>query len=96
KNVTISSILRFATLPTTTEDAQDIVITFKETKNETDNPALCAVPNHTGSAPCEDFFSFDFGSLVEPIEITHEGKPYLIEFRIDNVQNAFVDLPNSR
>ena len=87
KDVVISSILRIGTSPATS-DADDILITFKETPNQ----VPCAT-THTGSAPCEDFFTFDFSSFA-PLIITDNGDKYLVSFQLANLVNAFFD-PNT-
>ena len=84
QNVVISSILRIST-SAPTSDANDILITFKETPNQ---PA-CAT-NNTGSAPCEDFFTFDFSSFA-PLTITDNGQKYLVTFQLANFLNAAFD-----
>ena len=84
KDVLISSILRIGTTPVTT-DADDILITFKETPNQ----APCGSSN-TGPTPCEDFFTFDFSSF-DPLVITDNGEKYLVSFQLANFVNSFFD-----
>ena len=84
KDVLISSILRIGTTPVTT-DANDLVITFKETPNQ----APCG-SSHTGPTPCEDFFTFDFSSF-DPLVITDNGEKFLVSFQLANLVNAFFD-----
>jgi hypothetical protein len=74
--VDIESILRISTNPQT-DDANTIVIGFKETLNQ----APCAPPNPQGSV-CDDFFTFDLTGFA-PLVITDNGIQYLVEFRID-------------
>ena len=87
QDVVISSILRIGTTPVTT-DADGILITFKETPNQ-----LPCATNNTGSAPCEDFFTFDFSSFA-PLIITDNGDQYLVTFQLANFVNTFFD-PNT-
>ena len=87
QDVVISSILRIGTTPVTS-DADDILITFKETPNQ-----LPCASNNTGSAPCEDFFTFDFSSFA-PLIITDNGEQYLVTFQLANFVNTFFD-PNT-
>jgi hypothetical protein len=84
KDVLISSILRIGTTPVTT-DADDLLITFKETPNQ----APCGSSN-TGPTPCEDFFTFDFSSF-DPLVITDNGDKYLVSFQLANFVNSFFD-----
>jgi hypothetical protein len=75
-SVEIESILRISTNPQT-DDANTIVIGFKETANQ----APCAPPNPRGSI-CDDFFTFDLTGFA-PLIITDNGVQYLVEFRIE-------------
>jgi hypothetical protein len=85
KDVVIDSILRLATTPTPTSDAQQILIAFNETLNQ----SPCAT-NNTGSDPCEDFFTFGFGSFA-PLLIQHEGETYEVTFQLANFVNSFFE-----
>jgi len=87
QDVVISSILRIGTTPVTS-NADDLLITFKETPNQ----GPCAT-NNTGSAPCEDFFTFDFSSFA-PLIIEDNGEKFLVSFQLANLVNAFFD-PNT-
>jgi hypothetical protein len=75
-------------------DPDSIVVTFQETLNQ-QFLANC-VTNHTGtSTPCEDMFTFDFGSF-QPQTFTHQGQQFQLEFRIANLNNAFFEFdPNT-
>ena len=84
QDVVTSSILRIGTTPVTS-DVDDIPITFKETPNQ----LPCATTN-TGSAPCEDFFTFDSSSF-DPLIITDNGEKFLVSFQLANFVNSFFD-----
>jgi len=82
--VIIDSILRLSATPPFSDD-QEINIAFNETLNA--NP--CG-SNNTGSDPCEDFFTFDFGSFV-PLTFEHDGETYEITFQLANFVNSFFE-----
>lgn len=84
--VTIDSILRLATTPDPTSDEQQILIAFNETLN-TGTLAGCATNNTGGTTPCEDFFTFDFGSFA-PLIIQHEGESFEVTFQLANFVNS--------
>jgi hypothetical protein len=85
-SVKIDSLLRFATEPNPTTDAQTIDIFFTETLNR----APCPAPNPQGSV-CDDFFVFSAGDSLAPLIVEHQGQKFKIEFSLVNLTNATFD-----
>lgn len=83
-SITNQSILRIATAPDPTSDDDAIVLAFTETLNSS-----CAPPNPQGSR-CDDFFTLSL-TTFNPIVIEHEGQEYLVQFQLENLDNASFD-----